>query len=160
MQPTRTSANARDKPATIAAQRKSAVRFDLTIDAFIDNSINVSLQLHGHVPITYLGNGDQAGQACPNCLDHGVPCVTASSRSHSHRNKSGSPPQYGGINHLREPGVLRPADLLSPNATSVEFSVHPEDNQTAEGINTPALDPFDEPGERSSILPDDMVRYA
>jgi hypothetical protein len=159
--PIRRSANARDKPATIAAQRKSAVRSLLIVGAYIDrNSISVSSLLHRYVLIIYLGNGEQAGQACPNCLDHGIPCVTSLSRSHSHRNKYGSPVQHGGSDHLRDPAVSRPVGLLSPNATSVEFSVHPEDNQVAEGNNTPALDSFDEPGERSSILPDDKVRYS
>jgi hypothetical protein len=48
--------------------------------------------------------------------------------------------------------------LLSPNATSVGFSVHPEDIEISEGVNTPTMGLLDEPGERSSILPDDMVR--
>jgi hypothetical protein len=161
MQPSRRSANARDKPATIAAQGKSDVCSLLAVGAYTDrDSISVSSLLHGYVLITYLGNAEQADQACPNCLDHGVSCVTSSSRSHSQRNRCGSPDQYGGRDHLRDSAVSRPVGLLSPNATSVEFSVHPEDNEIAEGNNTPALDPFDEPGERSSILPDDMVRYA
>jgi hypothetical protein len=54
--------------------------------------------------------------------------------------------------------VSRHVGLLSPNATSVGFSVNPEENEIPEEISTPATGLLDEPGERSSILPDDMVR--
>lgn len=159
MQPTRRSVNACDKLATIAAQRRSAVSF---ISPLMSCSIGTPIGLTSVMDVSLIslsGNGDQADQACPNCLDHGVPCVTPSSRGHSHRNQPGPSFPYRGSNLLRESNVSRPAGLLSPDDTSVEFSVHPEYNQIADGNNTPALDTFDEPGERSSILPDDMVRH-
>jgi hypothetical protein len=108
----------------------------------------------------YLGNGDQADQACPNCLDHGVLCVTSSSRGNSHRDKARSPYRYHSSDPSRGSAASRPIGLLSPDAMSVEFSIHPENIQIPEDSTTPALEPFDEPGERSSILPDDMVRHA
>lgn len=108
------------------------------------------------------GNGHQADQACPNCLDRGVPCTTSSSRVQSCLTDPGTsyPTQDYGVGGRRDSVGSRPIGLISPNATSVEFSVHPKENEIIEGSDTFALGLFDEPCERSSILSDDKVRRA
>jgi hypothetical protein len=89
-----------------------------------------------------------------------VSCVTSSSRGQSRLADSATsqPAQAYGHGQRRESVASRPIGLLSPNATSTAFSVHAEDNDGFGRNDAPAQGLLDDPGERSSILPDDMVR--
>jgi hypothetical protein len=86
--------------------------------------------------------------------------VTSSSRGQSRlANSITSPPaQAHGHGQRREYVASRPIGLLSPNVTSTAISVYAEDNDGFGGNDAPVQGLLDDPGERSSILPDDMVR--
>jgi hypothetical protein len=101
------------------------------------------------------------GSAVSNCLDRGVRCVTSSSSSRGQRRLENSAalhsPQRPSHDRRRGSAISQPVGLLSPNATSVGFSVNTEDIAQGNEILTPGV--VDNLGEQSSILPDDLVRY-
>lgn len=70
------------------------------------------------------------------------------------------PAQEFGHDQRRESVASRLIGLPSPKATSTALSVYAEDDDAFGGDDTPAQGLLDDPGDRSSILPDDMVRYA
>lgn len=161
---TQTNGNGLDRHATIAGQRRFAVSPEfgsLPLSWSLCNT-TVAEPFADGSDQRETGNGDQTEQSCPNCRDRGVPCVTSLSRGQRRVDNPAPSQSPRRPRHVqrRESFVSRPAGVLSPNATSVGFSVHTEDVVVSEGneILTPGA--VDNLGERSSILPDDLVRFA